>query len=121
MKKKFQYGRDLYSLLSDGMVFTIVSSMIQELMSPIEQSLMLHNLLETSPLKDLKDSKNKLNKNLKRLKGVLTPRIKEINSKIQILNSEIKGLDFKYQIPELKLKEILQNYVESLLKWCFIL
>ena len=108
MKKKFQYGRDLYSLLSDGMVFTIVSSMIQELMSPIEQSLMLHNLLETSPLKDLKDSKNKLNKNLKRLKGVLTPRIKEINSKIQILNSEIKGLDFKYQIPELKLKQILQ-------------
>lgn len=108
MARRFQYGRDLYSLLHDGMVLAIVSAKIGDLQTPIEQSLLIHNLLETSPLKDLRDRKDQLSVNSKKLKETLGPRVKEINSSIKTLNKEIKGLDFKYLIPELELKNIIQ-------------
>lgn len=107
MAKKFQYGRDLYGLLHDGMLLAIVSAKIGDLQTPIEQSLLIHNLLESSPLKDLKDRKDQLIENSKKLKEALGPRVKEINLSIRTLNKEIKGLDFKYLIPELDLKNIV--------------
>lgn len=90
------------------MVLTIVLSKIRDLQTPIEQSLLVHNLLETSPLKDLKDRKQQLSENSRKLKETLGPRVKEINSSIKTLNKEIKGLDFKYLIPELELKNIIR-------------
>jgi hypothetical protein len=108
MPKKIQHGRSLYSVLSDGMIFAVVISKIRDLHNPIDQSLLIHNLLETSPLKNLSERKQQVTENLKRLKAELGPRIEEINSNIQTLNIEIKGLDFKYTIPKLKTSEILR-------------
>jgi hypothetical protein len=107
MSKKLQYGRDLTSLIIDGMMLSQIIAEVKGLMEPIEQSLLLHNIYETFSEKKEMQTKELISKNLSRLKATLKPRIAYINEGISLANKMLKGLDFDHKIPKLEITEII--------------
>ena len=107
-QRKYEYGRDLFALIVNGMFLSNIMSEIKELKVPIDQSLTMHNLYESSKFQDDKFIKTSIDENLRSLKLMLTPRIVTINEHITTANKLIKGLDFKNcEIPKLKITEVL--------------
>jgi hypothetical protein len=104
---KYQYGRDLSSVINVGMFLALIMSEIKQLREPIDLSLMMHNLYETSSLKDKKWTKNAVDENVKNLSQTLSPKIKRINYHITLANKTVKGLDFKHEIPKIKVSDVL--------------
>ncbi len=106
MPKKIQYGRDLPSLIADGMLLSLIMTRIKDLKNPIDEALMLHNLYETFSLGSDVENRKRISSNIARLKATLTPQINEINELITLSNKLIKGLDFEHKVPKLKATDI---------------
>ncbi len=106
MSKKIQYGRDLPSLIADGMLLSLIMARVKDLRGPIDEALMLHNLYETFSLSNNVKNRKRIKDNTARLKATLTPQIAEINELITLSNKMIKGLDFDHTIPKLKASDV---------------
>lgn len=106
-KYKYQYGVGLSTSFKVGMFLSMIISEIRMLKSPIDQSLMLHNLYESFKIKDKKWVDKALNDNLQNIRSTINPRIKKINKHIDFANETIKGLDFKQVIPNIRVNDVM--------------